>query len=177
MINVLILLLTFILFSLSILGYGLLFNNKFFKLELNTGEHGLIGFFILYLISVFFNFFISINIFFSLTILSLGLIFFFNFFFKKQNIFFDRFHLLILIIGVLSSITINLHDDHLLYQLPYIDLKQQFKIIFGLIHLNDTLAYQHGLYDTMSLFNLPFYQNRFVFLIPVIFVMFFFIYY
>ena len=55
----------------------------------------------------------------------------------------------------------------------YIDLKQQFKIIFGLIHLNDTLSYQHGLYDTMSLFNLPFYQNRFVFLIPVIFVIFF----
>ena len=174
MINVLILSLTLIFFSLSILGYGLLFNNKFFKLDLKTGEHGLIGFFILYLISVFFNFFISINIFFSLTILSLGLIFFFIFFFKKQNIFFDRFHLLILIVGVLSTITINLHDDHLLYQLPYIDLKQQFKIIFGLIHLNDTLAYQHGLYDTMSLFNLPFYQNRFVFLIPVIFLMFFF---
>ena len=81
MINVLILSLTLIFFSLSILGYGLLFNNKFFKLDLNTGEHGLIGFFILYLISVFFNFFISINIFFSLTILSFGLIFFFFFFF------------------------------------------------------------------------------------------------
>jgi len=173
MINVLILSLILILFSLSILGYGLLFNNKFFKLELNTGENGLIGFFILYLISVFFNFFISINIFFSLTILLLGFIFFIIFFFKKKNIFFDRFDFLILIAGILSAITINLHDDHLLYQLPYIDLKQQFKIIFGLIHLNDTLAYQHGLYDTMSLFNLPFYQNRFVFLIPVIFVMFF----
>jgi hypothetical protein len=172
MINVLFLSLILILFSLSILGYGLLFNNKFLKLDLNTGEHGLIGFFILYLISVFFNFFISINIFLSLTILSTGFAYFINFLFKKK-IFFDKFHLLILGISILSSVTVNLHDDHLLYQLPYIDLKQQFKIIFGLVHLNDTLAYQHGLYDTMSLFNLPFYQNRFVFLIPIIFVMFF----
>lgn len=172
MINVLILLLILILFSLSILGYGLLFNNKFLKLDLNTGEHGLIGFFILYLISVFFNFFISINIYFSLTTLSVGFAYFITFLFKKK-IFFDKFHLLILGISILSAVTVNLHDDHLLYQLPYIDLKQQFKIIFGLVHLNDTLAYQHGLYDTMSLFNLPFYQNRFVFLIPVIFVMFF----
>lgn len=88
MINILILSLILILFSLSILGYGLLFNNKFFKLELNTGEHGLIGFFILYLISVFFNFFIAINIFFSLTILSLGFIFVIIFFFKKKKYFF-----------------------------------------------------------------------------------------
>ena len=87
MTNVLIISLTLILFSLSILGYGLLFNNKFFKLDLNTGEHGLIGFFILYLISVFFNFFIPINIFFSLTILSLGFIFVFIFFLKKQIFF------------------------------------------------------------------------------------------
>jgi len=171
MINTLILSSILAFFSLSILGYGLMFNNKFLKLSLNIGEHGIVGFFILYLISVFFNFFIPINIFFSIPILLAGGIFFIFFF--KNKIFFDGFHILILSISILSAITVNLHDDHLLYQLPYIDLKQQFKIIFGLVHLNDTLAYQHGLYDTMSLFNLPFYQNRFVYLIPVIFVMFF----
>ena len=68
--------------------------------------------------------------------------------------------------------TINLHDDHLLYQLPYIKYKQEYKIIFGLVSLNDFLAYNHGFYDTMALFKVPFYDNRLVFLIPVIFFLF-----
>ena len=173
MINTAILFLILIFFTSSILGYGYVFNNKLLKLDLNTGEHGLIGFFLLYLISVFLNFFIPISLFFSFSILIVG---FFSFiiFFLKKKIFIFKSDLLIIALSTLGAITINIHDDHLLYQLPYIELKQQFKIIFGLIHLNDTLAYQHGLYDIMSLFNLPFYNNRLVFLIPVIFVMFFF---
>ena len=71
--------------------------------------------------------------------------------------------------------TVNLHDDHLLYQIPYIKYKQEYKIIFGLVSLNDFLAYSHGFYDIMSLFKMPILENRLVFLLPVIFFMFFII--
>ena len=66
-----------------------------------------------------------------------------------------------------------MHDDALLYQLPYVKYKQEFKIIFGLVYLNDFLAYSHGLYDTMALFKVPFFENRLIFTIPIIFFMFF----
>ena len=173
MINTAILFIILIFFTLSILGYGYVFNNKLLKLDLNIGEHGLVGFFLLYLISIFFNFLIPISLFFSLPILIFGF-FLFIIFFLNKKIFFFKSDILIIALATLGAITINLHDDHLLYQLPYIELKQKFKIIFGLVHLNDTLAYQHGLYDVMSLFKLPFYNNRLVFLIPIIFVIFFF---
>ena len=67
-----------------------------------------------------------------------------------------KFIILVFILFYISSLTINLHDDHLSYQLPYIKYKQEYKIIFGLVSLNDFLAYNHGFYDTMALFKVPF---------------------
>lgn len=170
--NTLIQLFFFIFFSLSITGYGFLLKNKILKINFNIGEIGILGFLVLYVFSVLINFFIPINIYLSLGILFFGLYLFFKFigtiFISKKLFFFLTFLLLFI-----SSLTINLHDDHLLYQLPYIEYKQEFKIIFGLVFLNDFLAYSHGFYDVMALFKIPFYENRLVFIIPVIFFMFF----
>mgnify|MGYP001310628290 FL=1 len=170
--NILIQLFFFITFSLSITGYGFLLKDKLLKINFNFGETGILGFFTLYVISVLINFFIPINIYLSLGILFFGLILFLN---NIKNIFITKklFFLLTFILSFISSLTINLHDDHLLYQLPYIEYKQEFKIIFGLVFLNDFLAYSHGFYDIMALFKVPFYENRLVFIIPVIFFMFF----
>ena len=170
--NILIQLFFFITFSLSITGYGFLLKDKLLKINFNFGETGILGFFTLYVISVLINFFIPINIYLSLGILFFGLILFLN---NVKNIFITKklFFLLTFILSFISSLTINLHDDHLLYQLPYIEYKQEFKIIFGLVFLNDFLAYSHGFYDIMALFKVPFYENRLVFIIPVIFFMFF----
>ena len=169
--NTLIQLFFFITFSLSIAGYGFLLKDKLLKINFNFGEIGILGFFALYVISVLIYFFISINIYLSLGILFFGLILFL---YNVKNISVSKkLFFLTFILSFISSLTINLHDDHLLYQLPYIEYKQEFKIIFGLVFLNDFLAYSHGFYDTMSLFKVPFYENRLVFIIPVIFFMFF----
>ncbi len=168
--------LIFIFFFSSILGYGITLNKYLIKnQELKVGESGIFGFIALYLISVFFHFFISINILFSSIILISGLFLFF----KNSNliireilnnykIFFTVFFLFFLL-----SITNNLHDDAYLYQLPYINYLQSNKIIFGLVSLNDFAAYSHGLYDVMSLFKLPIIENQAIFTLPVIFVLFF----
>jgi hypothetical protein len=171
--NILIQLIFFLFFSFSILGYGFLLKDKILKIDFNFGEIGILGFFVLYVLSVLINLFLPINIYLSLIILFFGSILFFN---NTKNIFISNklFFCLIFLLLFISSLTINLHDDHLLYQLPYIQYKQEFKIIFGFVFLNDFLAYSHGFYDVMALFQVPFYENRLVFIIPVIFFMFFF---
>ena len=169
--NTLIQLFFFITFSLSIIGYGFLLKDKLLKINFNFGEIGILGFFALYVISVLINFFTPINIYLSLGILFFGIILFLN---NIKNISISKkLFFLTFTLSFISSLTINLHDDHLLYQLPYIEYKQEFKIIFGLVFLNDFLAYSHGFYDMMALFKVPFYENRLVFIIPVIFFMFF----
>ena len=170
--NILIQLFFFLFFSISIVGYGFLLKNKVLKINFNFGEIGILGFLSLYMISNILNFFAPINIYFSLGILLIGCIFFLDnykdiFIYKKLIVF------LIFLLLFVSSLTINLHDDALLYQLPYVKYKQEFKIIFGLVYLNDFLAYSHGLYDTMALFKVPIFENRLIFTIPIIFFMFF----
>ena len=172
--NSLILLFFFIFFSSSLIGYGVVIKKKILKFEFNFGELGILGFLLLYILSVFLNFFIPLNIWITFPIIFFGIILFLlNF----NQLKFPKFKILIIIfiLSFLSLLTVNLHDDHLLYQIPYIKYKQEYKIIFGLISLNDFLAYSHGFYDIMSLFKMPILENRLVFLLPVIFFMFFII--
>lgn len=172
--NSLILLFFFIFFSTSVIGYGVAIKKMILRFEFNFGELGILGFLSLYILSVFLNFFIPLNIWITLAIIFFGLILFFSNFNQFE---FPEFKILIIIfiLSFLSSLTVSLHDDHLLYQIPYIKYKQEFKIIFGLISLNDYLAYSHGFYDIMSLFKIPILENRLVFLLPIIFFMFFII--
>jgi len=80
--------------------------------------------------------------------------------------------ILLYLLGFLTAVTSNLHDDWQIYQLPIINYMQQFKIIFGLISLNDYYGQGHSFYELMSLFQLPFLSNTSVYLLPVIFVVF-----
>ena len=172
--NLLILSSFFIFFSTSLIGYGVAIKKIIFRFEFNFGELGILGFLSLYFLSVLLNFFIPLNIWVTFPIIFFGLILFF---FYLNQLEFPKFNylIIILILSLLSSLTVNLHDDHLLYQIPYINYKQEYKIIFGLVSLNDFLAYSHGFYDIMSLFKMPILENRLVFLLPVIFFMFFII--
>ena len=162
----------FLFFSISIVGYGFLLKDRILKINFNFGEIGILGFFFLYLITNVLNFFVPIHIYLSLGILFIGFVLFINNH-KKVIISKKLLACIIFLLLFISSLTINLHDDALLYQLPYVKYKQEFKIIFGLVYLNDFLAYSHGLYDTMALFKVPFFENRLIFTIPVIFFMFF----
>ncbi len=172
--NCLLQLVILIIFSISIYGFGLIFNNYIFKHKSNIGEIGLYGFILIYFIVFIIHFFLPINIFINYFLLTIGLLCFFKI---KNNLFntilINKKYLLIFILFYLSSLTVNLHDDVRLYQLPYINLVQQHKIIFGLVNINDFYVYSHGLYDIMAIFRIPFYENRFIFLIPIIFLIYF----
>ena len=170
--NILIQLFFFLFFSTSIIGYGFLLKDKILKINFNFGEIGILGFLSLYVIVNILNFFVPIHIYLSSGILFIGFLLFFNNY-KKIVISKKLVACLIFFLLFISSLTIKLHDDALLYQLPYVKYKQEFKIIFGLVYLNDFLAYSHGLYDTMTLFKVPFFENRLIFVLPIIFFMFF----
>ena len=158
-----------VFFTFSIIGHGLIFKKYFTSFKSNFGEIGLYGFLQLYLLVIFIHFFLPINIYVGLFTISVGLAYFlFNFKtiifnFRKSEFF------LILVLFFLLSLSVNLHDDYGLYHLPHVKIVQEFKIIFGLVNLNDSLTLTHGMYDVMSLFKLPYFNNRLIFTVPLIF--------
>jgi len=176
LLNIFSLILIFIFFSLSILGYGYYFKKFIIKEnEFDIGESGIFGFVFLYLVAVTIHFFFSLNQITSTTILMIGFLISLKILTKVREYFNKKLfiNLLIVTLSLVLAATNNLHDDVYLYQLPYINYLQSEKIIFGLSSLNDFSAYSHGLYDIMALFKVPIFINQTIFLIPVIFVMFF----
>ena len=143
--------------------------------NLTIGEIGIFGFIFIYLIITFFHYFFPINIIFSLTIYSLFSIFFLFEFKNIKSLIslnLSKNIIYLYLLGFLTAITTNLHDDWQLYQLPIINYVQQFKIVFGFISLNDYYGQGHGFYEIMSIFQLPVIKNSSLYLIPVVFVVF-----
>ena len=143
--------------------------------QLTLGEIGIFGFLFSYAIVTIFHFLLPINITFSLTFYLICLIFFLFEFKNFKNFIILNINkniILLYLLGFLTAVTSNLHDDWQIYQLPIINYMQQFKIIFGLISLNDYYGQGHSFYELMSLFQLPFLKNTSVYLLPVIFVVF-----
>ena len=169
-------------YILIILITGFIFKKIFWKNEednLTLGEIGIFGFVFIYLFVTVFHFFLPINIYFSLVFYFLCIIFFLFEFknitnFIKSNI--NKYLIIIYLLGFLTAVTNNLHDDWQLYQLPIINYMQHFKIIFGFISLNDYYGQGHSFYELMSIFQLPFIKNTSLYLLPVIFVIFFLFY-
>ena len=158
---------------------GFIFRKIFWKNKLDSltiGEVGIFGFLFTYFIVTFFHFLIPINLKFSLVFYFICIIFFLFEFknlkdFIRSNI--NKYLIVLYFLGFLTAVTNNLHDDWQLYQLPIINYMQQFKIIFGLISLNDYYGQGHSFYELMSVFQLPFIKNTSLYLLPVIFVVFF----
>ena len=158
---------------------GFIFRKIFWKNKLDSltiGEVGIFGFLFTYFIVTFFHFLIPINLKFSLVFYFVCIIFFLFEFknlkdFIRSNI--NKYLIVLYFLGFLTAVTNNLHDDWQLYQLPIINYMQQFKIIFGLISLNDYYGQGHSFYELMSVFQLPFIKNTSLYLLPVIFVVFF----
>ena len=158
---------------------GFIFRKIFLKNKLDSltiGEVGIFGFLFTYFIVTIFHFLIPINLKFSLVFYFFCIIFFLFEFknlkdFIRSNI--NKYLIVLYFLGFLTAVTNNLHDDWQLYQLPIINYMQQFKIIFGLISLNDYYGQGHSFYELMSVFQLPFIKNTSLYLLPVIFVVFF----
>ena len=177
--NIASLILIYSFFLTIIFSAGKIGNNYIFKFKnLGFGEFGILGFLIVYFVILVIHFFSSINdyfIYFTYFILVFYFLFNFKNFLTELKISNYKFGIIFLIF-ILLSITNNHHDDLYIFQLPIINYMQNFKIVFGLINLNDFIGQGHSFYEIMSLFKAPIYENRAYFLLPVIFLNFFVIY-
>ncbi len=140
----------FFLISLSSIGYGsFLFNKTNLKNEefSNYGVVGLIGLFLLniisYSLSFFDQIFSSVNIF----ILILGIYFFLHHLNKirNRNFYICLLFLTLVYVGILIG---KPHDDFHYYHFPYIHYLLNSDFIFGVGHLN------HGFRTSSSIFYL-----------------------
>ena len=165
----------FILVYLSSLGYGIVFKKIFFgNVNNSLGEIGIFGLFFLCFVSIFFHFFIPLVSIFNFIIIFLGIIL--SYF---KNIFEEKYYkldyLIILIIIVPSLFLFEYHADYFWYHLPYVNLVNDFKIIFGVANLNDTLGYGHIWYDLLAIYNLPFFGTKYLSILSIVFLSFFLI--
>tara|TARA_B100001057_G_scaffold41252_1_gene37008 strand:+ start:447 stop:2249 length:1803 start_codon:yes stop_codon:yes gene_type:complete len=165
----------FILVYLSSLGYGIIFKKFFFgNINNSLGETGIFGLFFLCFLSVFFHFFIPLTSIFNLIIIILGIIFlYFGNIFKEK--YFKLEYLIILIIIVPSLLLFEYHADYFWYHLPYVNLVNDYKIIFGVANLNDNLGYSHIWYDLLAIYNLPFFGTKYLSILSILFLSFFLI--
>ncbi len=165
-------------YAAVIVGYGAQFKKRIFHDDNDSiGEFGIYGFITLYFLSILIHFLLPINFFVNLPILGLGTYFFFKEIkFNKIKFVTNKKFLFFLFLFFVLSFTNQFHDDAYLYHLPYINYVQKFKIIFGLVTINDFLAYGHGFFDILALFRLPKISNSLVFTLPVIFLAFFIMY-
>lgn len=176
MLNYLLFPIVFIFFYLVIFSYGIQLKKIFFnKINFSTGEIGILGFLAIYIFATGIHFISNISQEISLLIYAMAVCIFIYNFTSMLKIFINESKpiLLLLVISIFFSITTNLHDDVNLYQLPTINYFQQNKIIFGVHGFFDVLAYGHGFYNIMSVFQLPIIQNAAIYFLPVIFLNFF----
>jgi hypothetical protein len=144
----------------SILGYSFIFKLFFFKKKtyniLNNFDI-FFGISLLIFFSIFLNFFFSLNNF-SLSILIIGLIFFF-FSLRKYKLYNYNFKTIITIIFFLFLISHSngLAYDSSLYHLQIIKFISDHKIIFGLSNIESRLGLNSSWYYFLSIFNIKNY--------------------
>ena len=145
----------------SILGYGILFSKIIYKSEIsNIGELGFFGFLLLFFISIFFHFFVSLSYFTNFIILLVGLIISsINYQYVKKLFYSIKKYTILITLIILPSILIyKTHADYEWYHLPYVNYLNNFKIVFGLVNISNSYTYGHGWMDIMGLFSLPLVQ-------------------
>ena len=169
-INLITLFLFYFIILFSILGYGLYFQNYFFRdYDTNLGITGLIGIFILIIYSYLSHYLISHNYWHNSIILIIGLIAFL-FFFKrinKENLFLFSVIFLILFVSVIIFKT---HDDFPYYHFPYTYYLSQEPLIIGTGQFNHGFRTHSSIFYLNSLYYLPIIKY-FSFYIPTVIIM------
>ena len=174
---------TFIFYTLfcllSVLGYGIIFSKILYNSsKKNLGELGLFGFLLLFFISLFLHFFIPLSYLLNLLILSLGfLVSIIKYKYIKNQVAKIKTNFVILSLIILPSILIyKTHGDYDWYQLPYVNYLNNFKIVFGLVNVQNNYAHGHGWMDVMGMFSLPIVEAKGVSIIALIFFYYFILY-
>ena len=158
MLNILSFILFYILCTMVIVGYGQLGKVLIFSKNKSINEIGIIGLFgylFLYFISSTIHFFSNFSNILVTVIFTLG---FFSFIFFLLNKKFEknsiRYFAIILILFLPFAIIAEPNEDFFFYYQPYINYLQSTKIIFGIVNINNTLAFStNSLYDILVLFN------------------------
>jgi len=139
-----------IIFLISTIGYGYLFSRIFFKdfQSLDFGYQGIIGFFLICLISVSTSFFFAHNFTHNLILHFIGLLsFFLNFFLNKKNFIIQIKKLILLFLILIIGIYVfKNHDDFPYYHLTYALNLSQNKFIIG------TGIFSHGFKTASTIF-------------------------
>ena len=153
----------FFLVSLSIffstVGYGLLINNfiKFENSNYNYGLMGLLGLFLLTIISNLTHIILPHNYIHNLIIIFFGfLIFFFDKKFSFKNF---KYLLLLFILLFVSIVMAKTNEDFGYYHSPNSIQFAQQKLQFGLGNLNHGFKHISSLFMLMSLHYLPFFEH------------------
>ena len=172
---------TFLIFFCSIvfvvLGYGLLIKRVLINDNLinnfGVGETGILGFYIILIISLLLHFFTALNAYLVFLIYIIGFVLFFSYrkhlnFLSKKNTY--LFIILLILPGLIS---IKGHPDFEWYHLPYINYLKDFKITFGIVNLNDLLGFGQTWIDILALLRFPNVGAKGSNIIPAVFAIFF----
>ena len=150
--QILIFIISIILLSLSISGYGSLIN---LRIKKNFFLNIFLGFAIISLIITVIHFFFKISLFISLLIFSLGI----SFFFYKKKIgtfkFFQRENIgyfIIILLFVPIFLSQKYHEDFGYYHLPYALGLIEEKIIFGFANIDKSYVYNSIWLNLYSIF-------------------------
>ena len=169
--------LTYFLLTSVVIGFGYFFakNISTYNSNSNIGYIGLYGIFSLTLISYVTNLFIKHDYLHNFIILFIGIFLFIQYIFsnkkskKNKDI---KYFLFFLIISTFSIFYFKSHDDFPYYHLSFIHNLTLNKLEFGLGNFD--LAFNHvsSLFFFHSLFKLPFTEDYFYFLGPVLIMVF-----
>ncbi len=180
MIDTIVFLLFFYLSLMSVLGFGLLFQNIFFGTIKNLEDQkiiyiGFYGLFSLTLISLLSSLFVPHNFIHNILLHFFGIIFFIFIKFENKKIYLKT----ILIISILIIVALFIsktHDDFSYYHLPFTKYLTEHKVIFGMGNLLHGYKLLSSLFFLNSIFYLPlieFYSFHFTSLLFLIFFNFF----
>ena len=148
------------LLTISILGYGLVFSNKFTKYNnfqnnyVSIGYVGLFGIFFSIIISYLSNFFLPHNNLHNLSFILIGIIFFFIFLKKTNKKFISSYFIFSYLISLFAIFYFKSHDDFSYYHLSLINNITENRIEFGISHFDiafnhlSSLFYFHSLFKT-----------------------------
>ncbi len=160
LVNIGILISSFLFVLFSIIGYGHLFQKilKIDKNAINIGLTGFYGIFILIVYSYFSNLFIAHSIYHNFLLILIGFIFFIFLTFKNKTNGFRKNNYLILIISliiILSLLIFKNHDDFSYYHFPYTYYLTQESLNIGIGQFGHGFRTPSSIFYLNSLFYLP----------------------
>ena len=159
--DILIFFIAFFFCLISVVSYGKIFERLFLNNNslqsdklVYTGFYGLM---FLTIISLFTSYFFSHNFFHNIIIHGIGLCYFFINIFKKDQKYLK--YIIIIALFTISALLISkTHDDFSYYHLPFTKYLTEYKVIFGMGHLNYGYNFLSSIFYLNSIFYLPFIE-------------------